>query len=67
MGSLDTHNKAKLSRTKLKWFRCDECEYKSRQKEYLKRHKRLRQRPSDEIEWFKCDECEYKAEQNKMS
>jgi uncharacterized Zn-finger protein len=64
MGKLATHNKVKLSRTKLKWFRCDQCEYKCRQKGNLTRHKLAQHTPADEIKWFKCDECEYKAKLN---
>jgi uncharacterized protein YlaI len=58
MGSVDTHNKVKLSGTKLKWFRCDQCEHKTRQKHQLKIHKFLLHTP---VDVFKCDACEYKA------
>jgi hypothetical protein len=58
MASLDTHNEdlcneVKLSPTQLNWFRCDQCEYKSRQTGNLKRHKLTQHTPVDEIEWFK--------------
>jgi general transcription factor IIIA len=45
----------------IEWFKCDECEYKCKEKGNLKRHKRLRHTPVEEIEWFKCEECEFKA------
>jgi hypothetical protein len=61
MASLDTCNEVKLSPTQLNWFRCDQCEYKSRQTGNLKRHKVTKHTPVDEVKWFNCDQCGFKT------
>jgi hypothetical protein len=46
----------------IEWFKCDECEFKTKRAGDIKRHKLARHTPLDEGLWFKCGKCEYKAE-----
>ena len=52
-------------KTKLTWYRCDQCEHKCKDKYNLKLHKIAKHLDSDEIQWYHCLNCPYKAKLKK--
>ena len=46
----------------MKWFKCDQCGFKSKENGSLKRHKSNVH--GIDVKWFNCDQCEYKCKEN---
>jgi hypothetical protein len=46
-----------------KWFTCEQCSYKSRERSNLKRHHSLKHGDGKEITWHRCEHCPYQSKQ----
>ena len=40
------------------WFRCEDCDFKTRKKGYLKKHKQYQH---EGMVFYKCDQCSYRS------
>ena len=43
-------------------FKCDQCDYKTKNNSDLKRHKSAIH--DIDVKWYLCDQCDYKAKTN---
>ncbi|KAJ8911292.1 hypothetical protein NQ315_015295, partial [Exocentrus adspersus] len=56
-----TFPKVKKHDLHIKGFNCDLCDYKTKQKRYLKRHVMSVHKDPSQLEWFKCGLCNYQS------
>ncbi|EFA08138.1 RE1-silencing transcription factor [Tribolium castaneum] len=46
-----------------KWFTCNQCPYKCKERSKLTRHNSLKHLNEKEIVWYTCDQCPYQTKQ----
>ena len=55
-------HKANIHGIDVKWFKCDQCEYKCKSNGNLKKHKAHKH--GIDAKWFNCDQRNYKCKRN---
>ncbi|RZC37194.1 hypothetical protein BDFB_015244, partial [Asbolus verrucosus] len=44
----------------VEWFKCEHCMYKSKWKNTLKRHFKLKHVDPEDVKWFECEQCPFR-------
>jgi len=55
-------HKAAIHDIDVKWFKCDKCDYKSKENSTFKQHKANIH--GVDVKWLKCDQCDFKSKNN---
>src|SRR5699024_8593903 len=61
LGKLTHETDKQTVEASIKWFECQQCEFKTKWKDALKRHISYKHTPEDSIKWFECQQCEFKT------